>query len=512
MSAFRLRDYQQRAVELIRAAWEDGDRRVLLALPTGGGKTEVAISIAAQEAERCLVVVDRKVLAHQWRARFVRHGFNHVGLLQGDNTVATWAPILVGTAQTIRSRGIPENVGFIVIDESHIWHETHDRVLDACTGARVLGLSATPLRDGLGKRFDRLVVGATIRELTDRGHLVPARIYAPHPEEIERALESIGIRAGDYIGAQLSELMRARGLIGSVIETWQGKALDRQTIAFCCDKQHARDMADAFALAGVPAATVVDETPDEERTEIFQQFDAGEIRVLASVGVLGIGFDSPIASCAILARPTLSTMLHIQQCGRVIRPCAGKADALILDHAANTLRHGRPIDFEPPPDLSMIDKSTDRKARTEISENVVCRNCEAVYPRIEEVCPECLTPRRRYSTEVVLDGQLVRYDSFEPPPPEIAAAATPEQVRRFYAEMLALCDTNGWKRGAAWFKTCERFGLRSDYSDPITERVLPKRFRFDCDPVQPSLSTIHWVDQQKRAYFARQRYAKGAHA
>lgn len=141
MSAFRLRDYQQRAVELIRAAWEDGDRRVLLALPTGGGKTEVAISIAAQEAERCLVVVDRKVLAHQWRARFVRHGFNHVGLLQGDNTVATWAPILVGTAQTIRSRGIPENVGFIVIDESHIWHETHDRVLDACTGARVLGLS-----------------------------------------------------------------------------------------------------------------------------------------------------------------------------------------------------------------------------------------------------------------------------------------------------------------------------------------------------------------------------------
>ena len=73
--------------------------------------------------------------------------------------------------------------------------------------------------------------------------------------------------------------------------------------------------------------------------------------------MLGLGFDVPAAACAILARPTLSEMLYRQQVGRVLRPCDGKDDALILDHAGNTLRFGLPQDFTVP-DLTEEDHTS----------------------------------------------------------------------------------------------------------------------------------------------------------
>ena len=246
--------------------------------------------------------------------------------------------------------------------------------------------------------------------------------------------------------------MRGKRIVGDVISHWQSRCADRPTIAFCVDKPHAQSLADEFTLAGVRAAVVVDETEDDERAEIFAAFEARKLDVLTSVGVLGIGFDSPIASCAILARPTLSTMLHIQQCGRVLRPYEGKGDALILDHAGNTLRHGLPIDFTPPSKLSEIDKRTDRKARdTERPDTVICRRCTVVYPRQEDACPECGTPRERKTKVLVLDGQLrpVSWESDKPEP----TGMTPEEVRRCYQEMLSICEDRCWKRGSAWFMT-----------------------------------------------------------
>jgi len=503
-----LRDYQERAVAEVKAAWQTVPR-VLLALPTGGGKTECAIALATDtlaDKRRVLVVVDRKVLCVQWRERFARNGHAHVGLLQGENTVGTWAPILVATAQTLRARGIPEDVGLVVLDESHIWHLAHDQVLESCAAAKVLGLSATPLREGLGERFDKLVIGATIRQLTDAGHLVPARVFAPSKDQITLALAQIKIRAGDYASNELSELMRNKAVIGDVVANWRDKAENRQTIAFCVDKAHARDLADEFVLDGVPAAVVVDETSDEDRVEIFARFNRGDIKVLSSVGVLGVGFDSPIAACAILARPTLSTMLHIQQAGRVIRTYPGKVDAIILDHAANSLRHGLPIDFVPPSDLSEINRTSDKKRKdAERSEYATCRNCEAIYPRSEDACPECGTPRTVYTKVVVLEGRLVpvTWDSNAPEPEGVTAW----HVQDFYQQMLGVCAMKGWKQGAAWFKTCEKYALNSDFQNPVSSALLPRVWRATAGAIEPTLETLRWVENQRKRHFIKTRYA-----
>ena len=165
-----------------------------------------------------------------------------------------------------------------MIDESHIWHEGHDDVLLKLGDARVLGLTATPLREGLGLRFDKLVVGATIRKLIELGHLVPVRYFAPGPEAIEQALAAVAIRAGDFAIKELSAAMRGKAIMGDVVDELQRRAADRQSVAFCCDKAHARELAAEFVAAGIEACVVLDDTDDDERKAIFAAFDRCQMR------------------------------------------------------------------------------------------------------------------------------------------------------------------------------------------------------------------------------------------
>ncbi len=76
MSDFKLRPYQQRAVDAVRAKWAEGVRSLLLCMPTGAGKTETALALVLAEAtptNRVLIVVERKVLCSQWVERLKRH-------------------------------------------------------------------------------------------------------------------------------------------------------------------------------------------------------------------------------------------------------------------------------------------------------------------------------------------------------------------------------------------------------------------------------------------------------
>ena len=497
------REYQQRMVAEIRSRWAEGHRRVLGVLPTGGGKTEVAMTMIDGESGRVLVVVERKTLVEQWVARMRGQGVKRsIGVLQGGNTRGADAAILVATAQTISARGVPEGVGLVVIDESHIWHKTHDDVLETLTEANVLGLTATPLREGLGLRFDAVVIGSRIRELQADGFLVKARYLAPRPEAIEAALEAVSIRAGDFASNELAVAMRNKAIIGDVVAEWQRRGEDRQTIAFCVDKQHARDLANEFVTAGIAAEVVLDDTEDGDRKVIFEAFNNRAVRVLASVGVLGVGFDAPIAACAILARPTLSYSLYLQQGGRVLRPCAGKTDALILDHAGNTHRFGLLEDFEPPTDLSMVNKKTDRRSRRASSGVWTCVKCEAINTNTVTICEECGTPRRRHSAVVLLDGELVNVmhaDNETLPGPTVARVREVYLMMRHYGISKEMKNPYGW----AWHAVQRRFQIPA-YS---AKEVIPWSWR-DLIPVPPDEETSRWLTAEYQRQRITQRYVQ----
>ena len=220
-----------------------------------------------------------------------------------------------------------------------------------------------------------------------------------------------------------------------------------------------RNCAQSSCAAGIVAEIVVDDTDDLDRERIFGAFDKREIRVLVSVGVLAIGFDSPVAACAILARPTMSTSLHIQQGGRVLRPFEGKADALILDHAGNTLActAGSRISCHPATCRWWIGAPTSGRA-ARLAEAWVCKGCEAINAMHDDICVECGLPRRRHTELVVLDGELV---SVEATPGQALPGPTLPDLRNFYLMSLWYGRSKQFQKAEAWsyYATQRRFRL-----------------------------------------------------
>jgi superfamily II DNA or RNA helicase len=329
----QLRDYQQQALDELRRGIAAGHKTQVLMAPTGAGKTTIASAMkqgAMLKGKRAFFVVDSLELVEQAVARFEADGLE-VGVIQGQHELTNYAkPVQVCTIQTLRARWDRICAAFrpdlLVIDECHVLHKDHVRIIEACVkeGVPVIGLSATPFRKGMGLVFDRLVVTATLRSLTEQGYLVPALCYAPSVPD----LTGVKSNGGDWVEDALAEVMGDAKLIGDVVENWCRLAEGRQTIVFGCNVAHSRELARQFSLAGVRAAHVDGYTDIAERTQIIDAFRAGRIRVLCNVAVLTKGFDAPETACVVLARPTKSLMMHYQMMGRGLRTADGKKDCL----------------------------------------------------------------------------------------------------------------------------------------------------------------------------------------
>src|SRR5262249_5249823 len=127
------------------------------------------------------------------------------------------------------------------------------------------------------------------------------------------------------------------------------RATGARTVAFAVSIEHSRHLAERFNAAGIPAEHLDGETPTPERDAILQRLEYGVTRVVSNVGVLCEGWDQPSVKCCILARPTKSTGLYLQQVGRILRPWSDPATgqarrAVILDHAGCAHEHGLPQD------------------------------------------------------------------------------------------------------------------------------------------------------------------------
>ncbi|GIX15397.1 MAG: hypothetical protein KatS3mg118_3356 [Paracoccaceae bacterium] len=121
----------------------------------------------------------------------------------------------------------------------------------------------------------------------------------------------------------------------------------RSWLAFCSGVRHATHVAEEFRRRGVSCATIFGKTPKDERDRIIAAFKRGEIRALASMGVLTTGFNAPAVDLIAMLRPTKSAGLYVQMAGRGTRLAAGKENCLVLDFAGNVRRHG-PIDLVRP--------------------------------------------------------------------------------------------------------------------------------------------------------------------
>ena len=167
-----LRDYQLDLLRRAAAAMRQGYRRVLIVLPTGGGKT-----VLAGEALKCALglgftgqfLVHRKELIDQTSQSFGRMRLPH-GFIAAGRPMDLSHSIALAGIQTLANRldvVLPPNL--IIADEAHhAVAETWARVFDSCQDSYVLGLTATPQRldgKGLDGQFDIMIVGPSVAEL-----------------------------------------------------------------------------------------------------------------------------------------------------------------------------------------------------------------------------------------------------------------------------------------------------------------------------------------------------------
>ena len=341
----QLRPYQTSAIAQLYEHYQAATKRVVLQIPTGGGKTATCAQIIKDcygKGHSVLVLAHRTELLTQMQATLARFGIS-AGIIKAGHpktpslvqvaSIQTYARRLAAPLQTPR---------LIVVDECHrlATGTQYQQVLSAHPDAFLLGLTATPIRldgKGLGDIFEALIHGPQISELVEQGYLVP-----PSYRVCKSMIEGMSLRArsGDYSQRELDRVAGETLLQGDLVREWHTHAEALQTITFAINCDHSRSIVEAYRAAGIPAAHLDGSTPADERKRILGAFAAGLVRVLCNVGIVTEGFDVPAVACVQLARPTKSVSLYYQMVGRALRPAEGKFEAIVLDHAGCYAEHG----------------------------------------------------------------------------------------------------------------------------------------------------------------------------
>jgi len=415
------------------------------------GKTVCFSAITAGAVacgRRVLILVHRRELLHQASRKLSDIGLDH-GLIAAGIAQSS-QPVQVASVQTLvrRLSRIDWQPSLIIIDEAH--HASAgswDRVLRHWPDAFRLGVTATPCRldgRGLASAFDQLVLGPSVADLISAGFLSPARIYAP---PVVADLTGLRRRAGDYAVDQAATAMDRPTVTGDAIGHYQRLAQGQRAIAFCCSIDHASHVAASFNAAGIPAATLLGNTPD--RDAVVAAFDAGSVQVLVTVDVVSEGFDIPAASCAILLRPTQSLGLYLQQVGRVLRPAPGKQAAVILDHVGNVHRHGFPDDHR---EWTLAEGA--RRATGTAAPSVrTCPECFAAF-KPAPICPvcgaECAPIKSRKIQQLAGELTELRRETIRQRIDERTASKRQQRAARTLPQLLALAKERGYSPGWAY--------------------------------------------------------------
>ncbi len=395
-----LRPYQQAAIDAIYGYFAEKAAHPLVVIPTAGGKSLVMAAfiegvLRAWPDQRILVVTHVRELIAQNFAELIGlwpeapAGIYSAGLGRRD----LGARILFAGIQSIHRRAYDvQQCDLVLIDEAHLIpgaSETmYRRFIDTLARLnpqlKVIGFTATPYRldsgmlhEGKGALFTDIAYEVSVRQLIDDGYLCPLVSKAA---ETRLDVSGVGSRGGEFIPGQLQAAVDLPEITEAAIDEVARLGADRRSwLAFCAGVEHANHVAEAIRARGFSAATIFGDTPKPERDRTIAAFKLGEIRALASMGVLTTGFNAPGVDLIAMLRPTKSTGLYVQMAGRGTRLAPGKADCLVLDFAGNVARHG-PIDAVKPKRPGGGEGEAPVK---------VCPDCQSILATAVRVCPDC---------------------------------------------------------------------------------------------------------------------------
>jgi superfamily II DNA or RNA helicase len=302
----KLRPYQVNAVTAITEK-----RRGSVRIPTGGGKTLVAVhAFEASKQKALLFVVPNRVLLNQTYKIFKRHFPSTPVYKWGDDTKAHDIKedvfILITTVQTAVKKieehsNVFQKIGMVIVDEAHhIAATTFKATTKACTSARyIIGLSATPFRDDGADMELTAWLGPEIYSidyafLIANGFLVP-----PTFKRVSTIKDAIAMVSG------------------------------RKPIFFSEKKAELLEYGELFRHAGIKILTGSNSTA--EIREALTLLGRGELPGIAATPIFDEGLDETPIDCVVFFATGKSHVRALQRIGRAMRPAPGKVDCLVVD-------------------------------------------------------------------------------------------------------------------------------------------------------------------------------------
>lgn len=457
----QLRPYQQRAVEAVQRGWGEWKSQLGVAA-TGAGKTIMFSHLAAAEAGRTLILAHRKELIHQAVTKLHDATGIFATVESGECRAIPGHGIVVASVQSMRrrlKRYDPADFDLIICDEAHhALSPEWKAVLDHFSGARILGVTATPDRAdkrSLGKVFQSVAFEIGLLELIAEGHLVPLRAKKLDIE-VDVGMKAALRRKRDVSEEEASEAVQARieALARAVAaETWDRKAL--VFLPRCDVSEH---FAELLRAAGLDARHVAGDSSD--RAETLAWFEGPGCKVLCNAMLLTEGYDNPSVDCVCCLRPTTSRALYAQIIGRGTRMAPGKNHCLILD----PLWLSGDLNLCKPADLVASGEDHRRVLQEKLDEGLELTEAEAIArAEVEELMAKRLEESKRKKAPKGLvdplawavgihDSNLVEWEAVMPWEEE---PATAEQV----AELTK------------WGLWAEGEGMTRGYAGVLLERV-----------------------------------------
>lgn len=360
-------------------------------LPTGAGKTVVLGELCRRinklyPKEKILILSHVQEIVQQDYDALVQYlPFGTVGIYSAGLGSRNIAQYTVASIQSVYKLHAFNDHRLVIVDEAHlIPHSGEGRYRTFFKNnerARIVGLTATPYRLGLGLLtdglFDKVVYEKKIEELIDEGFLVK-----PISKLTSQTMNTrnVKITAGEYNLKDLSDKLDVKSITDKIVKELVNYRDERKHwLVFCIDIDHAEHATKALRDEGITCACVHSRM-DGDRTEYIELYKEQAYQALVSVEMITTGFNAPNVDLIALLRPTMSPVLHVQMIGRGLRLFPGKKDCLVLDFAGNVVRLGPINNVQVPSKL---------KQGTGNAPTRVCPQCAEIVHISAVGCPCC---------------------------------------------------------------------------------------------------------------------------
>ena len=331
---------------------QDGGTKGIVQAATGIGKTFLA-AFDSKEFDRVLFVAHRKEILEQAAKSFrcIRPdktaGFFMSEYKENDTDFVFASVATLGQPEYLNSKYFgKEDFDYIVIDEfHHAVNRQYKNIIEYFQPKFLLGLTATPERmdgrDIFALCDYNVPYEINLAEGINKGLLAPFRYYGIYDDTDYKNIE---YNQGHYNIKSLNAAYIANTQRTDLIFMHYSKHKRKRALGFCCSREHAEMMAEAFCKRGVRAASVYSGSQGQyavDRENALMELKEGTLEVIFSVDMFNEGVDVKSLDLVMFLRPTESPVVFLQQLGRGLRVDKGKQYLVVLDFIGNYVKADR---------------------------------------------------------------------------------------------------------------------------------------------------------------------------